>query len=169
MKKQFTPWDLGATLYMPATRMDLAEVVLEGKIPGLRSLVVCLEDAVSEHDVPFALQNLSLFLQQLNEAKFRHGNDEWPLVFIRPRHPDMGRWLTTNVDLSAVDGFVLPKFTRSTLPVWWDIMADTGLSMMPTLETEDVYDVLKMQALASELSNHACRERIIALRMGGTI
>ena len=40
MKKQFTPWDLGATLYMPATRMDLAEVVLEGKIPGLRSLVV---------------------------------------------------------------------------------------------------------------------------------
>jgi citrate lyase beta subunit len=69
MKKQFTPWDLGATLYMPATRMDLAEV-LEGKIPGLRSLVVCLEDAVSEHDVPFALQNLSLFLQRLNDAKF---------------------------------------------------------------------------------------------------
>ena len=63
MKKQFTPWDLGATLYMPATRSDLVEVVLDGKIPGLRSLVVCLEDAVSEHDVPLALQNLSLFLQ----------------------------------------------------------------------------------------------------------
>ncbi|MBD3708742.1 hypothetical protein IE987_29090 [Klebsiella pneumoniae] len=27
---------------MPATRKDIAEVVLEGKIPGLRSLVVCL-------------------------------------------------------------------------------------------------------------------------------
>ena len=44
MKKQPTPWELGATLYMPATRKDIAEVVLEGKIPGLRSLVVCLED-----------------------------------------------------------------------------------------------------------------------------
>jgi citrate lyase beta subunit len=64
--------------------MDLAEVVLEGKIPGLRSLVVCLEDAVSEHDVPFALQNLSLFLQRLNDAKFRHGDDEWPLVLFAP-------------------------------------------------------------------------------------
>jgi citrate lyase beta subunit len=63
---------------------------------------------------------------------------------------------------------VLPKFTRSTLPVWWDIMAGTRLSMMPTLETEEVYDVLKMQALASELSDHDCRERIIALRIGGT-
>ncbi len=41
MKKQPTPWELGATLYMPATRKDIAEVVLEGKIPGLRSLVVC--------------------------------------------------------------------------------------------------------------------------------
>lgn len=47
--------------YMPATRKDIAEVVLEGKIPGLRSLVVCLEDAVSEHDIPLAIQNLSLF------------------------------------------------------------------------------------------------------------
>ncbi|WP_159335444.1 HpcH/HpaI aldolase/citrate lyase family protein, partial [Klebsiella pneumoniae] len=39
MKKQPNPWELGATLYMPATRKDIAEVVLEGKIPGLRSLV----------------------------------------------------------------------------------------------------------------------------------
>ena len=60
-EKQPNPWELGATLYMPATRKDIAEVVLEGKIPGLRSLVVCPEDAVSEHDIPFAIQNLSLF------------------------------------------------------------------------------------------------------------
>lgn len=39
--------------------------------------------------------------------------------------------------------------------------------MMPTLETEEVYDVIKMQALANELSSHDCRDRIIALRIGG--
>ncbi|WP_434006840.1 HpcH/HpaI aldolase/citrate lyase family protein [Klebsiella pneumoniae] len=32
--------------------------------------------------------------------------------------------------------------------------------MMPTLETEEVYDVIKMQALANELSGHDCRDRI---------
>ena len=39
MKKQPTPWELGATLYMPATRKDIAEVVLEGKIPALLQIV----------------------------------------------------------------------------------------------------------------------------------
>jgi hypothetical protein len=34
MKKQPNPWELGATLYMPATRKDIAEVVLEGKYRG---------------------------------------------------------------------------------------------------------------------------------------
>jgi citrate lyase beta subunit len=46
-------------------------------------------------------------------------------------------------------------------------MAGTSLMMMPTLETEEVYDVIKMQALANELSSHDCRDRIIALRIGG--
>ena len=91
-------------------------------------------------------------MKQLRHARAVNDDEKYPLVFIRPRHPDMGRWLTANLDLSAVDGFVLPKFTRSTLPVWWDIMAGTSLMMMPTLETEEVYDVIKMQALANELS-----------------
>ncbi|GEG23755.1 ATP synthase [Escherichia coli O145:H28] len=43
---------------MPATREDIADAVLHGKIPGLRSLVICLEDAVSEADIPVALKNL---------------------------------------------------------------------------------------------------------------
>ncbi len=90
MKKQPNPWELGATLYMPATRKDIAEVVLEGKIPGLRSLVVCLEDAVSEHDIPLAIQNLSLFLKQLRHARAVNDDEKYPLVFIRPRHTDMG-------------------------------------------------------------------------------
>ncbi|MCZ8781121.1 HpcH/HpaI aldolase/citrate lyase family protein [Escherichia albertii] len=167
MKKQFTPWELGATLYMPATRKDIAEIILQEKIPGLRSLVICLEDAVSEYDIPLAIQNLSLFLRQLNTARAINDDEKWPLIFIRPRNPDMGRWLIANMDLSAIDGLVLPKFTCSTLPFWWDIMAETSLMMMPTLETEEVFDVIKMQELANEIANHACRDRIIALRIGG--
>lgn len=48
MNKVISPFMLGATLYMPATRTDLAEVILFGKIPELRSMVICLKDAVSE-------------------------------------------------------------------------------------------------------------------------
>ena len=31
--------------------------------------------------------------------------------YLSPRHPDMGEMVNANLDLSAVDGFVLPKFT----------------------------------------------------------
>lgn len=167
MTTRLSPWHLGATLYMPATRNDIAGAILDGKIPGLRSLVICLEDAVSETDMPDALANLAQLLHTLNDAKQAGGNAEWPLVFIRPRHPEMGKWLTEHFDLSAVDGFVLPKFTLSALPQWWEIMGNTHLCMMPTLETEEVFDVVQMRELAIALLAHPCHSRIIALRIGG--
>lgn len=167
MTTRLSPWHLGATLYMPATRNDIAGAILDGKIPGLRSLVICLEDAVSETDMPDALANLAQLLHTLNDAKQAGGNAEWPLVFIRPRHPDMGKWLTEHFDLSAVDGFVLPKYTLSALPQWWEIMGNTHLCMMPTLETEEVFDVVQMRELAIALLAHPCHGRIIALRIGG--
>ena len=68
MKNRLSPWNLGATLYMPATREDIADAVLHGKIPGLRSLVICLEDAVSEADIPVALKNLEHLLHELSNS-----------------------------------------------------------------------------------------------------
>jgi hypothetical protein len=82
-EKTIHPWDLGATLYMPATRKDLAEVVLEGKYP-VCGLWWSAWKMRSVSMMFLCIQNLSLFLQRLNDAKFRHGDDEWPLVFIRP-------------------------------------------------------------------------------------
>lgn len=167
MKPTPSAYALGATLYMPATRTDITDVIINNKIPDLRSLVICLEDAVSEDDVPMAISQLSELLDTLVEEKQRHGSANWPLVFIRPRHQAMGQMLTTHFNLSAVDGFVLPKFTQASIAAWWEIMKETHLCMMPTLETEDVFDVEKMSILARELENHPSRQRIVALRIGG--
>ena len=167
MDKRLSPWRLGATLYMPATRTDIADAILHNKISGLRSLVICLEDAVSEQDIPQALNNLRALLTQLAQAKTAQGNACWPLVFIRPRDTAMGEMLVREMDISAIDGFVLPKFTLAALPVWWRILEPTELCMMPTLETEDVFDVMQMRKLATALLEHPCHSRIIALRIGG--
>ncbi|WP_264289977.1 HpcH/HpaI aldolase/citrate lyase family protein [Duffyella gerundensis] len=167
MKKTLSPFMLGATLYMPATRDDLAEIILHGKIPELRSLVVCLEDAVSEEDVGLAMSNLHHLLAELIQASPATDVAARPLVFIRPRNEAMARELVAHYVLEGVDGFVLPKFTRENLPAWWNIVGGTHLAMMPTLETRDVYDVVQMTALAEALEQHPCRERIIALRIGG--
>src|SRR4051794_8502989 len=45
---------LGATLYMPATREHLATDLLRAADRGVVCTVVCLEDAISDHDVPAA-------------------------------------------------------------------------------------------------------------------
>ncbi|MGI2122812.1 HpcH/HpaI aldolase/citrate lyase family protein [Shewanella baltica] len=167
MKKELSAYSLGATLYMPATRIDIVDTIVTGKIAGLRSLVICLEDAVSEQDMPFAMNNLKGMLNALSEAKQRINYVEWPLVFIRPRNEQIGLQLTAEYDLSAIDGFVLPKFNLSNLSEWTAILELTHLCWMPTLETEDVFDVNAMLALVSELKAHKCRDKIIALRIGG--
>jgi citrate lyase beta subunit len=167
MKKELSAYSLGATLYMPATRIDIVDTIVTGKIAGLRSLVICLEDAVSEQDMPFAMNNLKGMLNALSEAKQRINYVEWPLVFIRPRNEQIGLQLTAEYDLSAIDGFVLPKFNLSNLNEWTAILELTHLCWMPTLETEDVFDVNAMLALVSELKAHKCRDKIIALRIGG--
>ncbi|WP_315710684.1 HpcH/HpaI aldolase/citrate lyase family protein [Brenneria uluponensis] len=167
MTKRLSPYRLGATLYMPATRTDITQCVLNNEIEGLRSIVICLEDAVSETDVPVALHNVKQVLSALTRAKEAGYGAEWPLVFIRPRHAEMGKLLTETESLTPIDGLVLPKFTLASLPVWWAIVKDTHLCMMPTLETEDVFDVVQMRKLATVLVDHPCHDRIIALRIGG--
>lgn len=167
MTRTLSPFMLGATLYMPATRDDLAEIILHEKIPDLRSLVVCLEDAVSESDLAQALLNLNQLLMKLeNEVKHNEAAQR-PLVFIRPRHEAMASMLVEKYSLTGIDGFVLPKFTQESLSCWWKIIGSTHLAMMPTLETREVYDVNAMTALAVALEQHPCRERIVALRIGG--
>ncbi len=167
MTQRLSPYRLGATLYMPATRTDITDTILTDKIAGLRSIIICLEDAVSEADVPAALDNLTRILNTLSAERNDGKGAEWPLIFIRPRHSRMGAYLIENVDLSSIDGWVLPKFTLASLPEWWQIMKDTSLCMMPTLETEDVFDVVQMRELALALLAHPCHARIIALRIGG--
>ncbi|MDC9597456.1 HpcH/HpaI aldolase/citrate lyase family protein [Xenorhabdus anantnagensis] len=169
MKPIPSPYQLGATLYMPATRRNIAEIVLQNKIPDLRSLVICLEDAVSEQEIPAAIENLREIMQALTEVDNFSSNVEShrPLIFIRPRNEIMAKYLVANVNLSAIDGLVLPKFTYASLSGWWDIIGPTHLCIMPTLESEEVFDVQKMNQLADILKTHPCKDRIITLRIGG--
>lgn len=167
MTTRLSPYRLGATLYMPATRHDIADIVLNNRIEGLRSLVIDLEDAISEAEIPIALTNLRRVLQRLSAAKSATSGDEWPLVFIRPRHLAMSKLLIEREDLGSIDGLVLPKFTLASLPTWWEIIQHTSLNIMPTLETEEVFDVAQMRELAVALAEHPCHERVIALRIGG--
>ena len=159
-----SPYALGATLYMPATRADLFDVVINNKIPGLRSLVICLEDAVSDCDIEYATQNLVQLLEQIDA----HGGrtNICPLLFVRPRNAVMADQLNALEMIKHVDGFVAPKLNLDSLSQWQQAVSRPSLLLMPTLETRDVFDPVAMVDLRDAL-NETIKHKILALRIGG--
>ncbi|MBD8491932.1 HpcH/HpaI aldolase/citrate lyase family protein [Pseudomonas syringae] len=160
----FSPYALGATLYMPATRDDILEVVVAQRIPELRSLVVCLEDAVAPVDVDTALANLRHVLLRIEAYGGRP--EGGPLLFVRPRDEHMARVLNDWPLMKHVDGFVVPKLSLGNLRHWEQAVTNPALALMPTLETPEVFNPVAMVELGQALKA-TLDQRIIALRIGG--
>jgi citrate lyase beta subunit len=156
------PISLGATLYVPATRTDMADAILHARKYDLRSVVICLEDSVHPNDVPQALMNLAAFLIELQAAP---ANAPRPLIFIRPRAAQMLAHILGLPAIECVDGFVIPKATANSMPEYMGVLSHDHHMLMPTLETREVFDPAEMRRLRDQLL--AFQDRILAIRIGG--
>lgn len=167
---------LGATLYSPATRPQLAADVLKQAGRGVLSMVLCLEDSIGDADVEAGEENLVRQLALLDEAAA--AGDSLPLLFIRVRTPaqipDLVRRMGAAVH--RLSGFVLPKFTEeSGVPFLEALTAaesvsDRRLFAMPVLESPQL---LHLESRTETLCGIArtvdkYRDRVLALRLGVT-
>ena len=59
---------LGATMYTPATKPNIADSLIQQKYLSLTSNVLCLEDAIADSKVKEAEKNLLHQIEQLNQA-----------------------------------------------------------------------------------------------------
>lgn len=164
--KNTSPYELGATLYMPILKPDALDYIAGTKYPKLRSMVLCLEDALLEKDVLEGMHILEKTLLRIGQIKLDSAETRFPLVFVRPRHLDMARRIAGMAGIHNIDGFVAPKVTAGAYAKWVEAVRHTDLYIMPTLETEEVFDHCAMKDLRDEfLANTP--ERILALRVGG--
>uniref|UniRef100_UPI00286E1769 HpcH/HpaI aldolase/citrate lyase family protein n=1 Tax=Deinococcus sp. TaxID=47478 RepID=UPI00286E1769 len=105
---QHDPLLLGASLYAPATRPDLADLGngdrRRGGVPDVspHSLIYCLEDSVRSEDLPLALARLQEALPQLRAGA-------GPLRFVRVRGPQTLEAVLNMDGWQSLHGFVLPK------------------------------------------------------------
>ena len=152
-----SPHALGATLYVPATRQDLLAATT-GAIPGARSLVICLEDAVRPDHIPMAEKNLAGMLIDLPD-------DVQPMIYVRPRDLAMLTRLLGLVGIDRVQGFVLPKVTTDSLPRWLALLTATTHEIMPTIEGQEAFDRSELAILRRQLAGWEHRTR--AIRIGG--
>jgi citrate lyase beta subunit len=151
---------LGASLYVPATRPNLVAIGNGIKYPKLRSVIFCTEDAIRPRDVAPALANLEAAL---------HRFEPGPLLrFIRVRDPALLRQLLQMDGVRQLAGFVLPKATRRNLDEYSAALApDDPFQVMVTLETAEVFDPAEMARLRDLLVQESYRRRILSLRFGG--
>jgi citrate lyase beta subunit len=164
MHRSISPFALGATLYMPVIHPYILDIIIHNKIPGLRSIVLCLEDALAEEDVDSGLSNLRRILNFLMEKDRNRARE--PLVFIRPRNLVMGEIIATWANINQIDGFVAPKARPGHMAKWFRAVAGTSLYLMPTLETKEMLDPTAIRDFRDELLSFE-RNRILALRIGG--
>ena len=152
--------ELGASLYVPATRPDLIALANRHKYPFLRSIIFCTEDSVAERDLPLALTQLEAMLRRLEPVPL--------LRFIRVRSPAILRTVLQMDGVEALTGFVLPKITRQNLDEYFDAFRPSDpFDVMLTLETIDAFDPRRMSELRDLLVQERFRRRILSLRIGG--
>ncbi|WP_033824155.1 HpcH/HpaI aldolase/citrate lyase family protein [Kitasatospora sp. MBT63] len=165
---------LGATLYSPATRPTLAADIRKQAGRGVVSMVLCLEDAIADHEVPAAEGNLVAQLAELAEDP----GQELPLLFVRVRAAAQITDLTARLGAAAalLTGFVVPKFTEESGTAFLEALTEAEaacgrrLFAMPVLESPELAHLESRRdtlfGVARLLEKY--RERILAVRLGVT-
>ena len=164
---------MGATLYCPATRPELAADIVRRAATGVTSMVVCLEDSVADSELAAAELNA---IDQLGRL---HGTDAaLPLVFVRVRRPEQIAMVVDGLGAraGALTGFVLPKFTELNGADYLDAVVAAGETQgrrvlaMPVLESAE-YSYAESQALSLLGARRLLdkyRELVPAVRVGAT-
>lgn len=159
MSHVIDPLGLGATMYVPVIHPDVADIVNGKRYRGLKSVVLCLEDALAVTDVK---RGLCALKELLTEQR----SNQDVLTFVRPRHLDMATEISSYPGVEQIQGFVVPKISIQNLGQWLDIAQQTQLSLMATLESRWVFDPDSIGQFIAELDNHDTA-RLMALRVGG--
>ncbi len=169
---------LGATLYSPATRPQLARDIRGQAARGVVSMVLCLEDSIADDEVPDAEANV---VRQLRELQRQGADGALPLLFVRTRDAGQIPDLVSRLGPAArlLSGFVLPKFTAVQGTAFLEAVikaeqqvgpAGRRLYAMPVVESPEV---LHLESRAGALRGIArvldqYRERVLAVRLGVT-
>jgi citrate lyase beta subunit len=152
--------ELGASLYVPATREWLAAIGNRHKFKELRSVIFCTEDSIREQDLERALDNLQAALL---------GFEPSPLLrFVRVRSPAVLRRVLEMEGAERLSGFVLPKVSAANLPEYFACLPPASpFLVMATLETAEVFDPVALLRIRDLLLQDGPRRRLLSLRIGG--
>ncbi len=174
---------IGAALYMPATKDNIADDLVAAKHEGLVSMVIDLEDAVGDNQLEYAEETLKGTLNKISRyiSVGLLSPDHIPLIFIRVRSVNQfGRLLSCfGEEMEYITGFVFPKFNVETGEEYlkqldhYNQNKDSDAPIlygMPILETSDIIYREKRTETLLSISKllHQYKPYILNVRIGAT-
>ncbi|MEY4768754.1 MAG: hypothetical protein RL637_1393 [Pseudomonadota bacterium] len=150
---------LGATLYIPATRPNLAQIANGLKYPHLRSMIFCTEDSILDKDIELALAKIQELLEIIEPSHKLH--------FIRVRSPSVMERVLQFKHIEKIHGFVFPKVDLKNVDAYFAPLMGYKFKNMLTLESREVFEQNKMCILRDHLLDANYQSSILALRIGG--
>lgn len=167
---------LGATLYMPADKSDIFTLIVERKYVDLKSIVIDLEDAISDDQLEECEEK---FIHLMNRL-YREVSDfeQLPLLFLRVRNAEQLERISERLQgrLVILTGIVMPKFDANNATVFCEALKNCNekyhlnLYAMPILESAVImYKESRIKAL-EEINTvlDIYKEMILMLRIGAT-
>jgi citrate lyase beta subunit len=165
---------------MPGTK-DIKQKIIEKKLDGITSIVMCMEDAIKEEDLETAENNILEHLDFIanNIANRTLSIDDVPLIFIRVRNVNQfGEFIRkiTPEHSNILSGFVFPKFDSYSAGDYLKILEhlclrhNAVLYGMPILEGRTIAfkETRNEELLILKRILEPYKQLILNIRVGGT-
>lgn len=171
-------YSLGGLMYTPAHNDKVTEFLTTGKYPHLRSLALCLEDAIADGSEEQAIEQLGRTFEGL-ERSVNEGlvsKDDLPYIFIRVKYPFQIRRTIEQINRSELlSGYIFPKFDMSNAKSYFEelkaVSDECGrlIYAMPIIESRTVSDLRSRvtSLLSLKEVTDPYRDMIVNIRIGG--
>ncbi len=178
--KEIIAHSLGSLLYMPAIRLSIAEEIIGKKYAGLKSVALCLEDAIGDNKVEEAEKSIIKIFKRIKKGidSDKIYYEDIPFIFIRVREAnqinEIAEQLGENIDL--LTGFIFPKFSSENGNEFFEKLIEINKKLkqkiygMPIFESPKIiYKESRMEELnkiVKILDNYS--EYVLNIRIGVT-
>ena len=176
MNNSLLYYSVGALLYCPANRKNIADSIVKQRFGTKYSLALCLEDTIRDDSVAEAEHILVQTLRQLDQQSMQ--NDFYvPKIFVRVRNARQIGRLHKAFGESArlITGFILPKFSLENADgfiqeiIKVNEASATPVYTMPIFESPSIIDLRTRYEILYQLKQKldSVEKNVLNIRVGG--